>query len=134
MNSIADDVAHYVAGHGTIGAFGGDVSWCVSCGAEAASPADVITVYDTGGGGPDTDELDLESPTFQVRVRAVAFRDGYDKQREIRDALIFDSPISMATSTVIGIEMTSDIMSIGRDDSGRFIIVANYRAIRKEKE
>ena len=38
-------------------------------GTEASSPDTTVTLYDTGGEGPDTDELDIERQTIQVRVR-----------------------------------------------------------------
>lgn len=134
MNSAAQDVAIYLVAGGASPARGGNSAWSSHVAAEPAAPDSVVTVYDTGGQDPDTEQLDMERPTFQVRVRSASYDDAYQKQREIRDLLIYDAPIDMTTSRFIGISMTTDILSIGRDDLSRHVLVVNYAAIRIEKE
>lgn len=133
MNSPAHDIALYLAAQ-SIGTLPWTSGWAVSVALEPVSPDNAVTVYDTGGQEPDTDELDLKRPTFQVRVRSKSYQDAYDKQVEIRDLLILQMPISAQDSDFVGIMMTSDVLAIGRDDNNRHILVANYLAIRTEKE
>lgn len=130
MESPANDVARYLAAQG-IGTFAGTSDWGVYAHVEPESPNNCITVYDTGGSGPDTDEQDLGQPEFQVRVRCVEYSDGYAKQVAIRDLLILGGPITMASSTFVLVDMTSDVIPLGRDDSNRFLLTANYRTIRE---
>lgn len=129
MNSPAHDLALYLQAQG-VGTFGGANAWSISVGREPVSPPEAVTLYDTGGAEPDTDELSDKLPTFQVRVRGPAFPAVYAKQEAIRDLLIMPEPIVTATSRFVGIQMSSDIIDIGRDDGDRFILVANYRARR----
>ena len=131
MNSPGHDIALLIAA-ASIGTFGSESAWGVFVGREPAKPDSCITVYDTSGGEPDTDELDWFRPTFQVRVRGVSYQDAYDKQIAIRDALIYASPVDVTGGRFVGIMMTSDVMSIGGEDSKRHILTANYRAIREE--
>ena len=69
MRSPAHDIALHIAGPG-IGTFGGATGWTIAVGTGASSPDTTITLYDTGGEGPDTDELDIERQSIQVRVRS----------------------------------------------------------------
>jgi hypothetical protein len=134
MRSPAHDIALHIAGAG-LGTFGGASGWAISVGTEPASPETTITVYDTGGEGPDTDQLDIERQTIQVRVRSAkesgAYQAAYDKQRAIRAVLINLSGVVMDGSRYLGIVMTSEILTIGRDDNDRFLMTANYRVIRQ---
>jgi hypothetical protein len=124
----------HIAGAG-LGTFGGASGWTIGVGTEASSPDTTITVYDTGGEGPDTDQLDVERQSIQVRVRSGkqsgAYQAAYDKQREIRAALIELSNVVMDGSRYLGIVMVSEILTIGRDDNDRFLMTANYRVIRQ---
>lgn len=133
MIPIAEEIGRYVAAQLGV-EFGGVKRWGVFAHWEPDKKGDghdnVITVYGTGGDGPDTDELDPR-PTFQVRTRSVSFADGQDKQEEIRDLLILTQPFVTEHSTFVGIVATGDILPIGKDDNGRFLLTANYRAIKE---
>src|SRR5690606_27918067 len=107
---------------GGVGTLGAPSGWSLNAFREPDSPDDAITVYDTGGSGPDTDDQDPEWATMQVRVRSRSYLDAYSKHEEIRDLLSRDAQIVSATSILIGAFMTSDIMSLGRDDNDRFIL------------
>lgn len=132
MISPADDIAHYLASAGE-GTFNGSSGWAIFVGEEQLEPVTAITVYDTGGAGPDTDELDLFQPTFQVRVRHDDYQIGYAKQLSICDRLILPDMIETDTSRFVNVVMTSEIIPIGRDDKGRCLFTANYRTIRERK-
>jgi hypothetical protein len=118
-----------------LGTFAGATGWAVSVGTEPASPDTAITAYDTGGAGPDTDQLDIEQPTIQVRVRsgkgANAYADAYAKQRAILAALLNVKRVVLDGYLYVGITPTSDILPIGRDDNDRFLLTAKFRVTRQ---
>jgi len=138
MISPAHDIALYLAGQ-DVGTFAGTVGWTINVSREPMMPDDAITIYDTGGGEPDTDELDLMHPTFQVRVRArkrllngidTGYEEAYSKHEQIRDLLMLGSPLVTVNSIFILINLATEISAIGRDDNDRHLLVANYNAIR----
>lgn len=129
--SPAHDLARYLVSQG-VGALGGTAQWAISIAAEAEVPDDVVTLYDTGGLEPDTDELDLTRPSVQVRVRSKDYPGAYSKQLAIRDLLTLPNRITVSGGSVfLLVAMSSDIMSIGRDDNGRHVLTANYRTVRE---
>lgn len=130
MNSAAHDIALFIADSG-IGIWGTDLF----ANSEPATPDGTITVYDYPGGAPDTDELDVRLPNFQVRIRDLSYPVAYAKHEAIFGALILPSNgIITATSRFSLIAMNSDIASLGRDGNQRYILVASYRARRTNKE
>lgn len=126
MKSPAHDLAIYLSLNG-IGTFPGTIS----VHAEPADPPNVVTLYDTGGQEPDTDQLDLMRPTFQVRVRNTDPVAGYAIQELVRNLLMLPGRIATADSAFVVITPSSDIASLGRDDNGRFLTTLNYSAIRE---
>ncbi|MCW5678455.1 MAG: hypothetical protein KIT65_10975 [Xanthobacteraceae bacterium] len=133
--SPAHLLALYLAQNG-VGTFGGSAKWSISVSREPVDPPEAVTIYDTGGDGPDTDELDLLGPTIQVRVRGPNYAEAYAKQEEIRDLLILDQPVivtpegATVPAEFIGIVMQSDILAIGRDENDRHLLTANYSATK----
>lgn len=133
--SPAHLIALYLASNGA-GTFGGAAKWSINVSREPVNPPEAVTLYDTGGEGPDTDELDLLGPTFQVRVRGPNYAEAYAKHEAIRDLLILDQPITVTPpgasvpAEFIGIVMQSDILAIGRDENDRHLLTANYRATK----
>lgn len=125
--SHAQDIADRLEemGSGTIAATTG---WAISVGREPLKPASAITVYDTGGGEPDTDEQDLLTPTFQIRVRAKSYQEAFDKQRSIRDHLI-RMAFSTAGGRYLSIKSISSILSLGQDEKNLHVLSANYEAL-----
>lgn len=133
MRSPADDIAHYLETAG-VGALAATTGWAIAIAAEPPDPDNVVTIYDTAGGEPDTDQLDIFTPGVQVRVRCKDYIQAYQKQKDIRALLTLPHNLSMATSVFTTINMTSDVASLGRDTNARFILVSNYRGRRTEKE
>jgi hypothetical protein len=123
--STAQDIATYLAAQ-SVGTFGTNIF--VS--REPPEPNECVTVYDTGGLEPDTDDLNLLRPKFQVRVRSATYEGGYTKQSLIRDLLILVAPIKTANSVFVAIMVDTDFISLGRDDKDRYTSTMNYRAIR----
>ena len=131
MNSPGHDIAVHLAANG-VGTFNpSSASSTIFVGTEPAKPDDCVTIYDTGGAEPDTVELDWFRPTFQVRVRDGSYVDAYNKQVTIRELLIL-SEIQFSGGRFVGVMMSSEIMSLGLDENKRYVLVANYRAIREE--
>lgn len=130
MQSPAHDLAKYLAAQG-IGIWASDSGWAVSAQVEPASPDTAVTVYDTGGEGLDTDDMDIENATVQVRVRGPNPEEAYQKQVSIRD-LLKGSPIQGETSRFDVTEVISGITHIGRDDNNRHLLVQNFRLMRME--
>jgi hypothetical protein len=131
MNSPAHDIAVQLnsLSQGQFPPAGG--TWPVYVNLEPATPDNVITIYDTGGPGPDTNEMDVASPTFQVRVRAALAVDAYDKQAAIKAALLAARDYAGASSILHAFYvMESDVLSLGTDDNNRHIRVANYHVHR----
>jgi hypothetical protein len=105
--------------------------WSCHVASEPEKPNNTVTIYDIGGLGVDTDELDLVTDGVQVRVRCVKYEEGYAKQVAIRKALnvaAFDG----SGRRVIGVTPEGTINSLGKDDNRRFLIVSDFRVLSKE--
>lgn len=126
MISPAKEIAQYLEAQGPWD-IGGSASFSLYMNVEPNEPENVVTVYDTPGGTLDTDELDIETPNFQVRVRCKKHSDGYAVQVAIRDLLVRTQPIG----SFIGVVLNDGIHSSGRDQNLRHVLTANYRTIRK---
>ncbi len=123
--------AHHIAqrlqslGIGVIAASSG---WSLAVSREPAAPVTAVTVYDTGGGPIDTDDQDMESPTFQVRVRSADYVAAYEKQVEIREAMI-RAAFMAGGRRYFSVAATSGILALGRDDNDRFLLTQNFQAL-----
>lgn len=123
--STALDVAVYLQAQG-IGVIASSSDWSIAVSREPATPANCITIYDTPGSEPDTDDLDIQS-SFQIRVRCTDYETGMAKAVAARDALILPSRPMMNGNTYDYVFNTISINSLGRDDTDRFLLVATYR-------
>jgi hypothetical protein len=108
--------------------------WSVFVGVRPDTPDNCIAIYDTGGDGPDTDELEDYLPTVQVAARSADYASAYDRMEAIRNLLIQTQPIEVTDSIFPYVMMQSEILSIGRDERNRHILTANYRCRRNLKE
>lgn len=125
--SPARDIADRLASL-SVGTIGANSGWSISVSREPIAPPSAITVYDTGADAPDTDELDINGPAFQVRVRAKDYETAWAKQIEIREALI-RSTFSSGSVRYFCINLMSGPLSIGLDDQDMHILTANYSAL-----
>ena len=130
MNSPAKDLAKYLAGQTGLGVFGGTTDFSVYVALEPNEPVNCVTLYDLGGRGDVTDDLDMADVDIQVRVRCETYSDGFDKHEIIRDLLVPVGPITCEDSTFVGVVMTADPAGIGRDEKNKHVLTATYRAIR----
>lgn len=131
LNSPAHDLALWLETQ-AVGKWASTEPWAINVGAEPDSPVDCITIYDTGGDGPDTDQQDIEQQNIQVRVRSASYTDAWSKQRQIQ-MLLVRSDIQTAEWSYVEVDVLVDITGIGRDDRNNFLLVCNYRVIREER-
>lgn len=128
-----DAPCHEIAKHldaESVAVLGASSGWGLYAQREPATPNDVVTVYDTGGSAPALFDEDLRLPTIQVRVRSDNYDSAYGKQKEIFDVLTTIKGQDIEGSHYIGVWMTSDVLSLGPDDNGRYILTANYQIER----
>lgn len=129
MSTPAYDTALFLGANGYV--VGGANDWCVNVAAEPPAPSNTITLYDLSGGTPDTDQLDLLNVRVQMRIKAIDYLAGYAKAEAIRDLLILVAPQVMNGKTYVGIELESDIWSLGRNDQNQYLIVANFVGLKQ---
>lgn len=132
MSSPAQDIAGLISSIG-LGEkpSNSELQWHVGYAREPATPRNCITVYNTGGAGADTDELDLFRPTIQVRTRSVSHEEGYAKQVAIMKMLHSISGVTILGNLYLSITLETEITDIGVSDNDLFLITANYQIIRQ---
>lgn len=131
MKSPSEEIARYLVTQGYGNQLGGTAGWSVNFSKEPAKPDKTITVYDTGGPEADTEELDIQYPTIQIRVRAKGYGDAFNKMEAIRRHLKTAVP-AMESYSVKTIRATSSVASIGPDDSGRDILTCNFQLMTQD--
>lgn len=134
MNSPAHDIALWLAAKPGFGGMGGLTDWCLNVAQEPAQPINAITIYDVPGGEPDTDEMDIFTPSFQIRARAMNFEEGYSKLEAIQTLLTQSFPFEAETSRFNLVVSTSDIAYLGRNENNHYLLTSNYRSRRVRKE
>lgn len=129
--SPAHDVATHLNALG-LGGFPATGSWPIYVNAEPATPDQTITVYDTGGNGPEDGDQDVIEAPFQIRVRVVntAAAAAYTKLAAIRTALLAARGYAGDGVVHSFYVMETDVISLGTDENNRHIRVANYRVHR----
>lgn len=141
MTTPAVELAQYLADNG-VGARGGNADWGIHVSREPVEPANVNTLYDTGGSEPDVIDISLRVKTFQVRTRSADYLAGNAKQEEIfallaqPDGVLGVTPLerNIGTHRYIGIRLTGEITYIGRDENDRFLFTSNYEVHRQPLE
>lgn len=128
-NSPSHDIILYLVASG-IGIFGGNSDWSLHDGGLPDKPANAIGIASSGGIGPDTDQLDIFQPSIQVLTCSLDKKLAYDYQERIRALLINVVPVVTPTSRFTQIDMSSEILDIGRDQIMRYVWSANYRTRR----
>jgi len=117
--ALLDEVVAYLANE-NVGTFGTDIF----IGQEPDAPANVVTLYPTGGRPPSSDR-DKEYPSVQVRVRNTGYVAGYTKANSIY-SLLHTNTDNLATIRGRCIATQSSPSMIGRGENGEFIFVQNY--------
>jgi|SRR5688572_8303989 len=127
--SPAQDIRQYLVDEG-IGADAGETDFALYFGEEPPKPANVVTLYDSGGTMENADEQ-LFEPSIQVRVRSKTYAEGYNKAAEIRDLLILPTGRIIADWFYIGFWLTSDVVKFGKDAQDRNLFSVNFRLMRE---
>jgi len=117
--ALLDEVVAYLVNE-DVGTFGTDIF----IGHEPEAPANVVTIYPTGGRPPSSDR-DKEYPAIQVRVKNTGYLAGYTKAETIYSLLHMNTDY---LSTIRGrcFATQSSPSMIGRGGNGEFIFVQNY--------
>ncbi len=131
--SAALSIAKLLAAQG-YGVFAGSskTQWSINVGEEPDTPDKTITVYDTGGAGQDTDEMDIDDKNIQIRVRAHLRSDASEKISAIRAYLATKQNKESEGRRFFSCIVQSDAAEIGKDDKKRFIFTINYRTLSNE--
>lgn len=130
MKSPAHDIGLFLEQKG-LGTFG--VELHVS--REPTSPDFVTTIYDTGGPAAALVNEQLRRPTIQVRVRSHDYVEAYNRQQAVHAALaVNETSFETDDARYVGCWLTSDIVSIGRDENERHLLTANYQLERHPLE
>lgn len=125
MSTPAHDLALHLQAEG-FGTFATDLF----VGSEPASPDNVTTLYDTGGAAPVLFDENLRNPTIQVRVRDNDYTQAYSLQQSVFDIFNAIEQETVQGTHYVGVWLSSDIISLGRDENGRFLLTANYEIQR----
>lgn len=124
MSLVVNDIADFLSNNGI-----GSTASTIFIGHQPASPANCVTVLDTGGMRPDID-IPTKHPTFQILIRNTSFLTGRNLLETIRDLL----------HQTIGRVLTTDIYyyyifalaeggHIGRDEQGNEEFSINFEAL-----
>jgi hypothetical protein len=111
MESPATQVKDILVGAG-LGVFKAKGDWGINIGYHPDKPDNTITLTDTGGFIPDTQDED--KPTVQVLVRAKDYVAGWDRGSAIRDYLV-----AYADDSIQAFLLVSDLACIGVDETKR---------------
>lgn len=106
--------------------------WQIGCGFMAASPDQMVGIYDTGG-LPNEQVAPLDRPTFQVRVRGSqnldigAVRTQLETCRSTLEAI---NATVIASRRYVMVMMEGNAIPMGPDQNNRQEYVANFKALR----
>lgn len=127
MGSPAEDIGAILA-LDSLGTLGTDIF----IGKEPEVNILSITVYDTGGFQPNPAWL-REEPTVQCMVKGLpgAYSTAWAKAQAIKDSLLGRPPTTVDTINYIYFVQVGDIISLGRDEKERPIIVSNWHLARE---
>ena len=131
--ALLDEVAARLISQ-AVGVQGTTASWSVFKGYEPPTPAQAITLFETGGfpNQPHEGQM-LDVPTFQVRVRGANTSTGYPAARTKIAAA--RTALEAMTGTFSGryycqVVAQNEPISLGQDATNRPILVQNFTAHR----
>src|SRR5262245_16038441 len=107
MRSPAVSVARYLESQG-FGVWASPLGWSLNAAVEPEAPDTCVTLYDTGGEDPITEQMNRR-PTFQVRVRAPNYEEAWNKLSDIVEHLTQVRPIVLDGTRYVAFMPTSDI-------------------------
>ena len=89
-----------------------------------------VTVFDTGADQDANPKFLIDYPTIQIRVRGVSYSTVYDLAYDIREKLLGRPSETLNGFRYDGIWVNGDIISLGKDENKRIMLVCNYRIMR----
>ena len=98
----------------------------IHIGSEPSAPDECITLYNYDGEAPSPKFL-LDFPRLQVRARANSYTTAYSNILEVFDLLAGRASFTQNTTRYTGILPASNISDLGKDASGRFILVVSLK-------
>lgn len=118
-----------------VGAPAAQTGWGIFVHMEPTRPDTSITIYDTGSFDPPNPKFLLDHPTIQIRTRAGThdYPACYQKQLDVRAALLGFPSQQVDDVWVVGIWQVTDVIHLGESE-GRPILVSNWRAIIEPPE
>ena len=136
MNPVSEDIKDLLVAEG-LGSDAGTDDWAIYRSQEPDTPNKVVTIYDTGGPPPGyvyrVVVPETQYPTFQIRVRGEDYTEVYEKIEAIKDYLNTVTGWFVDTATEYGRPFqTSEIISLGKDENGRSVLVVNFKIIRQD--
>lgn len=108
--------------------------WPIKVGPLPTTPDQVIGCVDAPGLSPNP-KWALDYPAVQILVRTGTFdyQAGYDKAREIKDALLGMDSVTIGDDRWVSTTMLGDISYLGPDENQRPTFALNFRAIIESK-
>ena len=139
MNPVCEDVRDMMIDSSlAIGEFAATTGWSIHLTImpdDDNTPDTCIAILDTGGSSPDPDpSKNIGNPTFQVLLRGakMGYQAAWDKMREVLVGLHGKHNEIWNGTRYISIFATSDILSLGYDESKRPLLSLNFSVMRTE--
>lgn len=126
-DSVVDDVVDRLIAAGLIE---GGTGWKGFVNEMPPEPDQIVGVFESGGGPPGT-RLDMDRPTFQVRVRA-AKHDWPAARAKIKAifASLHKFTGALTGTYYVAIMAAGDVLPLGLDANNRPELTQNYEALR----
>ena len=132
MNAVSVDVADMLVADSGLGLTTGTNLFV---GKEPTGPKNVVTIYDTYGFPPQVTLAgkgeDYYYPSFQIRVRNIDYRTGYNLAHDIMVSLHNRASEVWNDTLYTVITCISDVSLMDWDDNGLCRFIVNFNAQRR---
>lgn len=132
MNAVSVDVADMLVADSGLGLTTGTNLFV---GKEPTGPKNVVTIYDTYGFPPQVTLAgkgeDYYYPSFQIRVRNIDYRTGYNLAHDIMVSLHSRASEVWNDTLYTVITCISDVSLMDWDDNGLCRFIVNFNAQRR---
>jgi hypothetical protein len=135
MNATSRDIVDMLEAYGDSSGISLDLRFAdnLHVGKEPSTPIKCVTIYDTGGPGPDLGftTKDYCRPSFQIRVRHSKYLEAMSIAEEIKTALHGKAQETWNGTLYTVILCTSDPALLEYDENGNAKVVINFSAQRR---